>query len=76
MAGLASRYGIYMRASLSPNQRRGSARIKGVRPKPAGLTESLMLSQGVLPMLDIAYLVVGALFLGLCALYALACENL
>jgi len=27
-------------------------------------------------MLDIAYLVVGALFLGLCALYALACDNL
>jgi hypothetical protein len=27
-------------------------------------------------MLDIAYLVVGALFLGACVLYALACEQL
>jgi hypothetical protein len=37
--------------------------------KPDALTRSF-------PMLDIAYLVVGALFLGLCALYALACDNL
>jgi hypothetical protein len=28
------------------------------------------------PMLDIAFLVVGALFLGACALYALACDKL
>ena len=28
------------------------------------------------PMLDIAYLVVGALFLGGCVLYALVCDHL
>jgi hypothetical protein len=28
------------------------------------------------PMLDIAFLVVGALFLGACVLYALACDKL
>jgi hypothetical protein len=28
------------------------------------------------PMLDIAFLVVGAIFLGACALYALACDKL
>jgi hypothetical protein len=48
---------------------RGSARNDRARPKPDALTRSFS-------MLDIAYLVVGALFLGLCALYALACDNL
>jgi hypothetical protein len=28
------------------------------------------------PMLDIAFLVVGVLFLGACALYALACDKM
>jgi hypothetical protein len=28
------------------------------------------------PLLDIAYLVIGAIFLGACVLYALACEQL
>jgi hypothetical protein len=28
------------------------------------------------PMLDIAYVVIGAVFLGACVLYALACEQL
>jgi len=27
-------------------------------------------------MLDLAYLVIGAIFLGVCALYALACDHL
>jgi hypothetical protein len=34
------------------------------------------LSSGVDPMLDVVFLVVGALFLGACVLYALACEQL
>jgi hypothetical protein len=33
-------------------------------------------SSGVCPMLDIAYIAIGAVFLGLCVLYALACDHL
>jgi hypothetical protein len=35
-----------------------------------------LLLTGARSMLDVAFLVIGALFLGVCALYALACDHL
>jgi hypothetical protein len=47
-------------------------------PSPAG--SIVYVRRGTMvrrsPLLDIAYLVIGAIFLGACVLYALACEQL
>jgi hypothetical protein len=43
---------------------------------PAARPEFRMLRTGALPMLDVAFLVIGAVFLGVCGLYALACDHL
>jgi hypothetical protein len=50
------------------------ARYLDATPRLLSREESC--SRKEFPMLDIAYLVVGALFLGVCALYALACDAL
>ena len=62
-------YGIYMPASLF----RHRTAAAGIRRMPAAGGSFLLRSYR---MLDIAYLVVGAVFLGVCALYALACDHL
>jgi hypothetical protein len=48
--------------------------LQNFPPSPA--VQSLELWLRSRPMLDVAYLVVGALFLGVCVLYALACDHL
>jgi len=67
------RHRTFISDALSP---RGPGHAKassstGLIDRPRAVTVARSI-----PMLDIAYLVIGAVFLGLCALYALACDHL
>jgi hypothetical protein len=58
---------------------RGFCNTNGKFPSPTGrdpTVQSLELWLRSLPMLDIAYIAIGAVFLGVCVLYALACDHL
>jgi hypothetical protein len=60
---------FYIRRSLFPKPLRQPAADTPARPV-------LRCAQEHPAMLDVAFLVVGALFLGACVLYALACDHL
>jgi hypothetical protein len=76
MAGDGGRYGTFMPDPLSPH-RVGAGIPKSVPVRSGSLCRK---SQNTvarrIPVLDIAYLVIGAVFLGVCVLYALACDHL
>jgi hypothetical protein len=70
------RYGIYMAQSLSgPRVQENRSRNPSL-PLDGPSVQSLELCSRSRVMLDIAYLVIGAVFLGACVLYALACDHL
>ncbi len=76
MTAVARAYGTFISDGLSGSQPGAYARKRfplpaGTihRPRPDTVARTF-------PMLDIAYLVIGAVFLGVCVLYALACDRL
>jgi len=74
--GEIRRYGIYMSVTLSPHHMMARDRKPISPPGGAILYVRRDMVARRNPMLDIAFLVIGALFLGGCAVYALACEQL
>jgi hypothetical protein len=69
MARRPVRHGFYMASGIS---HRGTAATTVLRK--AACTRRP--ETGSIPMLDIVYLLIGAVFLGGCVLYAIACDHL
>jgi hypothetical protein len=62
-------YAALTRAASSPDQNQ-------TPPVLPGVPRNSTVAPGDIRMLDLAFILIGAVFLGACALYALACDRL